>query len=52
MLRDDGKWRVYRSRHSQAWLVIRGTDILLRIRRFDTHAEALAYAIKQAEVGR
>ena len=46
-----GKWEVWKSA-SGAWLALREKGSFATLRRFDTHAEALAYAIEQAEAGR
>lgn len=46
-----GKWEVWKSA-SGAWFAHPAKGSLATLRIFPTHAEALAYAIEQAGVGR
>lgn len=48
-----GKWEVWKSA-SGAWLALpaKGSGSFATLRIFRTHAEALAYAIEQAEAER
>lgn len=46
-----GKWEVWKSA-SGAWLAHSAKGSLATMRIFPTHAEALAYALEQAEAGR
>lgn len=47
-----GKWRVFWGMNSHRWVAYQIGSAYTTHRPFDTHAEALAYAIEQAEAGR
>lgn len=49
------KWRVWRGRlrtGEPAWIALSPVESRFDMRHFETHAEALAYAFKQAEADR